>query len=95
MLDADEVDWFGGRSAQVSVHVGDQVYPIRRSLTELEALLDLALFFRTHRSTIVNRDRVQKIIPWFKDGHILRLTTGAEVDSSRTQAQALRKMQGW
>jgi two-component system LytT family response regulator len=95
VLDADEVDWIGSKSAQAMVHVGGQVYPIRRSLTELEARLDPARFFHTHRSTIVNLDRVQRIIPWFKDGHILRLTTGAEVDSSRTQAQALRRMLGW
>ena len=77
------------------VHVGDQAYPIRRTLTELEARLDPKRFFRAHRSAIVNLDRVQEIIPWFKGSHILRLTTGAEVDLSRAQARALRKILGW
>jgi two-component system LytT family response regulator len=95
VLDADRVDWIGVDDEQVMVHVGDHVYPIRRTLTELEARLDPNRFFRAHRSAIVNLDRVQKIIPWFKGGHILRLTTGAEVDLSRTQARALRKILGW
>jgi DNA-binding LytR/AlgR family response regulator len=95
VLEAEEVDWIGIEDERVMVHVGDQVYPIRRTLTELEARLDPKHFFRAHRSAIVNLDRVQEVIPWFKGGHILRLTTGAEVDLSRAQARALRKILGW
>ena len=95
VLDANQVDWIGVEEQQVMVHVGDQAYPIRRTLTELDARLDPAHFFRTHRSAIVNLDRVQKIIHWFKGGSVLRLTTGVEVDLSRIQARALRKILGW
>ena len=95
LLDADGIDWIGLEDGQVMVQVGDQAYPIRRTLTELEARLDPKRFFRAHRSAIVNMDRVQEIIPWFKGGYILRLSTGAEVDLSRAQARALRKMLGW
>ena len=95
VLGADEVDWIGIEDEQVMVHAGDQAYPIRRTLTELEARLDPKCFFRAHRSAIVNLDRVQEVIPWFKGSHILRLTTGADVDLSRAQARALRKILGW
>jgi two-component system LytT family response regulator len=95
VLDADEVDWISIEDEQVLVHVGDQVYAIRRTLTELEAQLDPHHFFRAHRSALVNLDRVQEIIPWFKGSHILRLTTGAEVELSRAQARALRKILDW
>ena len=57
--------------------------------------LDPDRFFRAHRSAIVNLDRVQEIIPWFKGSHKLRLVTGAEVDLSRSRARALRKRLGW
>jgi two-component system LytT family response regulator len=95
VLDAEEIDWIGIEEEQVMVHVGDQVYPIRRTLSELEARLDPDRFFRAHRSALVNLDRVQEIIPWFKGSHILRLTTGAEVDLSRAQARALRHILDW
>jgi len=95
VLDIAEVDWIGVEGEQVLVHVGDQGYPIRRTLSELEARLDPKRFFRAHRSAIVNLDRVQEIIPWFKGSHLLRLTTGAEVDLSRAQVRALRKMLDW
>jgi two-component system LytT family response regulator len=95
VLDVGEVDWIGVEQEQVLVHAGSQTYLIRRTLAELEARLDPARFFRAHRSVIVNLDRVQEIIPWFKGSHKLRLTTGDEVDLSRTQGRALRKILRW
>jgi DNA-binding LytR/AlgR family response regulator len=95
LLDADSVDWINIEDEQVMVHVGDERYTIRRTLTDLEARLNPKQFFRAHRSAIVNLDRVQEIIPWFKGGHILRLNTGTEIDLSRAQARALRKILDW
>jgi two-component system LytT family response regulator len=95
VLDVDEVDWIGVEKEQVMVHVVDQVYPIRRTLAELEARLDPTVFFRAHRSTIVNLSRVKEIVPWFQGSHKLRLVTGAEVDLSRSRGRALRKILGW
>ena len=95
VLDVDEMDWIGIEGEQVMVHVGDQAYPICRTLAELEARLDPARFFRAHRSAIVNLNRVKEVIPWFKGSHKLRLTTGAEVELSRARARALRRILGW
>jgi two-component system LytT family response regulator len=95
VLDVDEVDWIGIAKDQVLVHVGDKAYPIRYALAKLEARLDPRRFFRAHRSAIVNLDRVEEIIPWFKGSHKLRLTTGAEVELSRAQGRELRKILHW
>jgi len=95
VLNVDEVDWIGVENEQVSVYVGGVAYPAQRTLAELEARLDPSRFFRAHRSTIVNLDRVKEIIPWFKGSHKLRLTAGEEVELSRAQAQALRRMLDW
>ncbi len=95
VLDVDEVDWIDVKDELVLVHAGEQAFPIRRPLSELEARLDPTRFFRAHRSVIVNLDRVKEVIPWFKGSHKLRLTTGAEVDLSRAQARALRALLQW
>jgi two-component system LytT family response regulator len=95
VLDVDEMDWIDVEDEQVMVHVGDRAYLIRRTLTELEARLDPAHFFRAHRAAIVNLSRVKEVIPWFKGSHKLRLTTGAEVELSRARARALRKILRW
>lgn len=95
LLDVGEVDWISIEDEQTTVHVGEQTYILRRSLAELEARLDPAHFFRAHRSAIVNLERVREIVPWFKGGQILRLDSGAEVELSRAQARALRKILEW
>jgi two-component system LytT family response regulator len=95
VLDVSDVDWIGVEQEEVWAHVGDEAYLVRRTLAELEARLDPGHFFRAHRSAIVNLDRVQEIIPWFKGGHKLRLVTGVEIDLSRAQARVLRKLLGW
>jgi DNA-binding LytR/AlgR family response regulator len=95
VVDVDEVDWFGIESDEVILHVGEDVYAVPRTLTELESRLDPDCFFRAHRSAIVNLDRIQEIIPWFKGSHKLRLTTGAEVDLSRRRARVLREILRW
>ena len=95
VLNAEEVDWIGIENEKTCVHVGNESYPIRRTLADLEARLDPERFFRAHRSAIVNLDRVKEVIPWFKGSHKLRLTTGAEVDLSRARARTLREILGW
>jgi DNA-binding LytR/AlgR family response regulator len=95
VLDANAVDWIGLEGERAVVHVGDMAYPIRRTLAELASRLDPTTFFRAHRSAIVNLNRVQEVIPWFKGSHKLRLTNGTEVDLSRSRARALRKILGW
>ncbi len=95
VLNVAEVDWIGVEGEQTYVHTEGGRYLIRRTLAELEVRLDPARFFRAHRSAIVNLDRVAEIVPWFKGGHKLRLTTGAEVDLSRAHARVLRKVLRW
>lgn len=95
VLDISEVDWIGIEGERAIAHVGDDQYIVPRTLTELESRLDPTRFFRAHRSAIVNLDRVEEIVPWFKGSHRLRLTTGAQVDLSRRRARALRKVLDW
>lgn len=95
LLDVTEIDWIGFEQGMLITHVGEAAYTTRSSLRSLEVRLDPEQFFRTHRSAIVNLDRVQEIIPWFKGSYKLRLSTGAEVDLSRARAQELRRRFSW
>jgi two-component system LytT family response regulator len=95
LLEVDDVDWIGVEASQSIVHVGEDVYPVRHTLADLETKLNPERFFRAHRSAIVNLDRVSEIIPWFKGSHKLRLSTGAEVELSRARARELRSLLEW
>lgn len=95
VLHVREIDWIEAERGAVVVHVGEEAHPVNRTLAQLETRLDPTLFFRAHRSVIVNLNRVKEIIPWFAGSHKLRLTTGAKVDLSRSRAKALREILGW
>jgi two-component system LytT family response regulator len=94
VVDVRDIDWMEAREGGVLLHVGAEEHAVSRTLTELERRLDPSLFFRTHRSIIVNLDRVKELVPWFAGSHRLRLTTGAEVDLSRSRARELREILG-
>jgi two-component system LytT family response regulator len=94
VVDVRDIDWMEAREGGVLLHVGVEEHAVSRTLTELERRLDPSLFFRTHRSIIVNLDRVKELVPWFAGSHRLRLTTGAEVDLSRSRAKELREILG-
>jgi two-component system LytT family response regulator len=94
VVDVRDIDWMEAREGGVLLHVGPEEHAVSRTLSQLETRLDPDMFFRAHRSIIVNLDRVKEIVPWFAGSHKLRLTTGAEVDLSRSRAKELREILG-
>ena len=64
-----------------------------RTLDELQAHLDPAVFWRVHRSHLVNINKVKEIVPWFSRNYILRMKDGkaTEIPVSRSQTKRLRE----
>ena len=56
----------------------------QQTISSIESLLDPKQFLRTHRSYIVNLDRVAKVEPYGKDSRIAILADGARLPVSRT-----------
>jgi two-component system LytT family response regulator/two-component system response regulator LytT len=63
-----------------------------RTLDELHARLDPEVFWRVHRSHLVNINKVKEIVPWFSRNYILRMTDAkaTEIPVSRSQTRRLR-----
>jgi two-component system LytT family response regulator/two-component system response regulator LytT len=63
-----------------------------RTLDELQARLDPAVFWRVHRSHLVNINKIREIVPWFSRNYILRMKDekATEIPVSRTQTRRLR-----
>ena len=63
-----------------------------RTLDELQAQLDPAIFWRLHRSHIVNIHKIKEIVPWLTRNYILKMrdSNGTEIPVSRTQTKRLR-----
>ena len=94
VVDVHDIDWMEAKQGRVLLHVGEEAHSVNRTLTQLERRLDPTLFFRAHRSILVNLEQVQEIIPWFAGSHKLRLRTGAELDLSRSRAKEFREILG-
>ena len=64
-----------------------------RTLDELQARLDPAVFWRVHRSHLVNINKVKEIVPWFSRNYLLRMkdAKGTEIPVSRSQTKRLRE----
>ena len=61
-----------------------------RTLEELLDSLDTKLFWRAHRSYLVNINRIREVVPWFKSSYQLRMDDKkqTEIPVSRAQTQA-------
>jgi two-component system LytT family response regulator/two-component system response regulator LytT len=73
-----------------SQHTGTASY---RTLDELQARLDPGVFWRVHRSHLVNINKIKEIVPWFSRNYILRMKDekSTEIPVSRTQTRRLRE----
>jgi len=67
-----------------------------RTLEELLDSLDPNLFWRAHRSFLVNVNRIKEVVPWFKSSYQLRMDDKkqTEVPVSRAQTKRLRELFG-
>jgi DNA-binding LytR/AlgR family response regulator len=67
-----------------------------RTLEELLEGLDPDMFWRAHRSYVVNINRIKEVVPWFKSSYQLRMDDKkqTEVPVSRAQTKRLRELFG-
>ncbi len=65
-----------------------------RTIEELQSNLDPNLFWRVHRSFLVNINKIREVIPWFKSSFQLKMDDKkqTEIPVSRIQTRRLRTL---
>jgi two-component system response regulator LytT len=65
-----------------------------RTLEELMEQLDPGLFWRAHRSYVVNINHIKEVVPWFKSSYQIKMgdRKQSEVPVSRAQTKRLREL---
>jgi two-component system response regulator LytT len=65
-----------------------------RTIEELQSNLDPNLFWRVHRSFLVNINKIREVIPWFKSSFQLKMDDKkqTEIPVSRIQTKRLRAL---
>lgn len=65
-----------------------------RTVEELMAALDPGVFWRPHRSYLVNINHIKEVVPWFKSSYMLKMDDkrASEIPVSRAQTRRLREL---
>jgi len=65
-----------------------------RTVEELQSNLDPQIFWRVHRSYLVNINHIKEIVPWFKSSYQLKMQDRkqTEIPVSRAQTRKLREL---
>ncbi|MDO8434514.1 MAG: LytTR family DNA-binding domain-containing protein [Candidatus Binatus sp.] len=95
LASAGEIFYFIAEGDDVYARLRSRRLAVRRSLRELEQLMEPRRFFRANRSTLVNLDLVREIHPWFGGRFVVRfsqLEPSEQIEVSRRQARLLSEM---
>ena len=78
----------------VKIFTKDTYYLKKKTMNYYEEVLDPAVFFRTHRSFIINLQQLTKIEPLEKNTYIALLKNGKKIPLSRTGYSKLKETLG-
>ena len=87
-----DVDWIEADNYYVKLHVGGRAHLLRLSMKELEERLDPKTFWRTHRSAIINLDRVKELHQHPSGEYVVVLRDGTELKLSRARRERLQEL---
>jgi hypothetical protein len=92
ILNIADIDRIEADGNYVKLHVNGDAYPLRESLTRLEARLDPKHFARVHRGHIVNLDSIREIQPWDSGDYRIVLKDGSFINFSRRYRRQLEHL---
>lgn len=75
-------------------HTEKAKYLVDHTLDELENRLDSTLFVRIHRSSIVNLQQVEELIPWFSGTYEIKLKNDRQLSVARRRVSDLKEKLG-
>ena len=94
LVQADEIMFASLADESINIVTGQVAGTSNyRTLDDLQARLDPEMFWRVHRSHLVNIKKVKEIVPWFSRNFILRMNdaNATEIPVSRSQTKRLRE----
>lgn len=94
MVDADDIVFASVSDGSVQVSTRDLNGQTHyRTLEELQANLDPQIFWRVHRSFLVNINRIKEVVPWFNRTLQLKMADPAETEIpvSRSNSRKLKE----
>lgn len=94
VLPVERIDHFAAEGNYVRIHAGDEAPLINDTMGSLEERLDPKHFFRIHRSSIVQLDRVEALLTAPGGDYAVRLCDGKRLKVARNRRDALAERLG-
>ena len=86
-----DIDWVDAAGDYMCVHASGQTHVMRITMKDLERQLDPSVFQRIHRSTLININRIVKLISHINGEFFVTLNSGARLKMSRTYKDKVRQ----
>jgi len=90
LIKVDSIDWVDAAGDYMCVHAEGETHIMRCTMKHLLDELDAAVFKRVHRSTIVNLNCIEEVIPHTKGEYYLKLENGEQIKVSRNYRNTIK-----
>lgn len=95
VIPLNKISYIEACERESKVYTPENVYIARQKISDLDKKLTKYNFFRSHRSYIVNLDKITEIIPWFNSTYNLNLNgIDTPVPVSRNKIKEFKKLMG-
>ena len=95
VLNMNEIFYCEANEHEVYVYTKDDQYKVSSSISDFNKKLPQGIFFKCHRSYIVNTDKITEIIPWFNNTYIIKLQgLNSEIPVSRQNIFLFKQLMG-
>jgi len=90
-----DISYCEARERETLIYIKGMQYNINCSISEFYKKLPKEFFFRSHRSYIINIDKITEIIPWFNNTFMLKMQEGeADIPVSRNNIIEFKQIMG-
>ena len=90
LIKVDTIAWVDAAGDYMCVHAEGETHIMRCSMKQLLEELDGAVFKRVHRSTIVNLNCIEEVIPHTKGEYFLKIDNGERIKVSRNYRDSIK-----
>jgi len=91
-INVNDIIWVQAYDYYIKIHVDGKFYLVRQSLKSMESRLPEEVFYRVHKSNIVNRLYIENIKSKHNGDYELTLSTGTTVNMSRNYKACIKEI---
>ena len=95
VLNISDIYYCEAHEHEIHVYTKDDRFIVSSGISGFQKRLPKNIFFRCHRSYIVNIDKIKEIIPWFNNTYMLKLKgLDSEIPVSRKNIISFKRLMG-